>query len=278
MEILSTPHEMRQWRLRKTGTIGFVPTMGALHQGHAELIRRSVAENDNTVLSIFVNATQFNEQKDFDAYPRTFETDSALAKSLGVSAIYAPTSESMYPDGFHVAIEPGIASIPMEGASRPGHFRGVATVVIKLLNAVEPHFAYFGRKDFQQLAVLQEVVLALDMKPVIIGIETIRDTDGLALSSRNVRLSSSHRSKAGVIWKALQAGLEIFTQGERDTSKIVQAVNATLQSESECKIEYVTLCDAKTLMCEASITTPSVICVAVRFGDVRLIDNIALNL
>jgi pantoate--beta-alanine ligase len=278
MEILRTPHEMAQWRLRQSGTIGFVPTMGALHQGHAELIHRSVAENDKTVLSIFVNATQFNEQKDFDAYPRTFEADSAMAKSLGVSAIYAPTAKSMHPDGFQVAIEPGTASIPMEGASRPGHFRGVATVVVKLLNAVEPHHAYFGRKDFQQLAVVQEVVRALDMRFVIIGVDTVREADGLALSSRNVRLSSSHREKAGIIWQALHAGLELFNLGERDSSTIVQCVYDTLNSEPDCNVDYVTLCDAKTLITEDTITEPSVICIAVRFGDVRLIDNIALNL
>jgi pantoate--beta-alanine ligase len=277
MEILSSPQEMAQWRLSQTGSIGFVPTMGALHQGHAELIHRSVAENDKTVLSIFVNATQFNEQKDFEAYPRTFEADSAMAKSLGVSAVYAPTANSMYPDGFQVAIEPGTASIPMEGLSRPGHFRGVATVVVKLLHAVQPHNAYFGRKDFQQLAVVREVVRALDMSPVIIGVETIRDSDGLALSSRNVRLSPRHRDKAGIIWQALQAGLKLFTAGERDSSRIVQAVHDTLLSEPECNVEYVTLCEAKTLISEDTITTPSVICVAVRFGDVRLIDNTELN-
>lgn len=278
MEILKTPHEMSQWRLSQTGKTGFVPTMGALHKGHAELIRRSVADNDNTVLSIFVNATQFNEQKDYDAYPRTFESDSEMARSLGVSAIYAPSQESMYPDGFHVAIEPGIASIPMEGSSRPGHFRGVATVVVKLLNAVEPHNAYFGRKDFQQLAVIREVVRALDMRPVIIGIDTVRDADGLALSSRNVRLSTMHRSKAGIIWKALQSGRDLFTLGERDSSRIVLEVTEALHSEPECKVDYVTVCDAGSLTTEATITTQSVICVAVRFGDIRLIDNIALDL
>jgi pantoate--beta-alanine ligase len=278
MEILRTPHEMKQWRLGQTGTIGFVPTMGALHAGHAELIRRSVADNDNTVLSIFVNATQFNEQRDFDAYPRTFETDCEMAKTLEVSAIYAPSQESMYPDGFHVAIEPGIASKPMEGLSRPGHFRGVATVVVKLLNAVEPHNAYFGRKDFQQLAVVQEVVRALDMNPLIVGVDTVRDTDGLALSSRNIRLSTVHRSKAGIIWKSLQNGRDLFARGERESSKIVQAVLAILNSEADCTIDYVTVCAAKTLISETIITTPSVICVAVWFDDVRLIDNVELDL
>jgi pantoate--beta-alanine ligase len=277
MEILKSPNDMALWRLHQSGTIGFVPTMGALHEGHAELIRRSNTENSNTVLSIFVNAAQFNDEKDFDAYPRTFEADSAMAEALGVSAIYAPTQESMYPNGFHVTIEPGVASIPMEGSSRPGHFRGVATVVVKLLHAVQPHNAYFGRKDFQQLAVVREVVRALDMSPVIIGVETIRDSDGLALSSRNVRLSPRHRDKAGIIWQALQAGHKLFTAGERDSSRIVQAVHDTLLSEPECNVEYVTLCEAKSLISADTVTTPSVICVAVRFGDVRLIDNTELN-
>lgn len=278
MQVLTSPQEMMRWRKSQLGTVGFVPTMGALHEGHAELIRQSVNDNDSTVLSIFVNSAQFNEQQDFDAYPRTFAADSALAQTLNVDAIYAPTPESMYPHGLVVTVEPGVASVPMEGLSRPGHFRGVATIVVKLLNAVEPTYAYFGRKDFQQLAVVQEVVRELNMSTNIVGVPTVRDHDGLALSSRNVRLTQAHRAKADIIWRSLQAGLREFSQGERRSSHITNVVEEHLSAESECHIEYVSLCDAQSLVTQPTIVSNSVICVAVRFGDVRLIDNIELTI
>ena len=278
MQILTSPQEMMQWRQTQLGTVGFIPTMGALHEGHAELIRQSVKNNDRTVLSIFVNSPQFNDRRDFEVYPRTFDSDTSLADTLKVDAIYAPTQESMYPNGLVVAVEPGITSVPMEGTSRPGHFRGVATVVVKLLNAVEPTHAYFGRKDFQQLAVVKEVVRELNMRTTVVGVPTVRDYDGLALSSRNVRLSPVHRAKADVIWKSLQAGLQEFSAGERRSTQIANVVARTLSSEPECNVEYVSLCDAQTLVTHQTITSDSVICVAARFGDVRLIDNIELSI
>ena len=278
MQILTSPHDMMLWRKNQTGTVGFVPTMGALHTGHAELIRQSTMHNAFTVLSIFVNASQFNERSDFDAYPRTFEADKEIALSHGVDVIYAPSHETMYPEGFGVFVEPGIASAPMEGASRPGHFRGVSTVVVKLLNAVQPTRAYFGEKDFQQLSVIKEVSKALDMSTEIVGVPTVRDHDGLALSSRNTLLTPLHRTKAGVIWKSLQVGAQLFSNGERNAKTIVQEVTDILCSENDCAIDYVSVCDADTLEVHEVITTDSVICVAVRFGNVRLIDNIQLHL
>jgi pantoate--beta-alanine ligase len=268
---------MQQWRVQQVGSIGFVPTMGALHAGHAELIRKSVEENQKTVVSIYVNASQFNESTDFDAYPRTFEADLEIARINNATAIYAPTDESMHPRGFTVHIEPGIAAIPMEGASRPGHFRGVATVVIKLLNAVCPTRAYFGCKDFQQLAVVREVVQALNINTEIVGVPTVRDSDGLALSSRNIRLSHLHRSRASVIFRALTAGLSEFEKGNRCSLEIAEAVSTLLASEPSCVIDYVEVSRADDLRAEHNITSDSVICVAVRFGDVRLIDNIELR-
>jgi pantoate--beta-alanine ligase len=267
MQILTSPHDMMLWRKNQLGTIGFVPTMGALHNGHVELIRQSTAQNSATVLSVFVNATQFNELADFDAYPRTFEADKEIAITNGVDAIYAPSHEAMYPDNFHVFIEPGTAAAPMEGASRPGHFRGVSTIVVKLLNAVQPTNAYFGEKDYQQLAVIREVTNALNMSTEIVGVPTVRDKDGLALSSRNTLLNPQHRQKAVVIWKS----------GERNTKEIIQAVENSLRSEAECVIDYVTACDAQTLETHDVLMSHSVICIAVRFGEVRLIDNIQLH-
>ena len=279
MFILRTPAEMQAFTRSKKfagATIGFVPTMGALHIGHAELISQSSQNNSETVVSIFVNPTQFNVQADFDKYPRTFDADVSLAQQYGATAIYAPAPESMYPIGFRTFIEPGASADPMEGAGRPGHFRGVATVVIKLLNAVQPHKAYFGRKDFQQLAVVTETVKSLDLAVEIVGVSTVREPDGLALSSRNVRLSSEARDQAPVIYKALLAAREAYQKGERERNVLERVARDILDSASLCKMEYVTECDAETLHSGQSASNNSVMCIACWFDDVRLIDNISL--
>ena len=280
MFILRTPAEMQAFTRSKKfagATIGFVPTMGALHIGHAELISQSSQNNSETVVSIFVNPTQFNVQADFDKYPRTFDADVSLAQQYGATAIYAPTPESMYPIGFRTFIEPGASADPMEGAGRPGHFRGVATVVIKLLNAVQPHKAYFGRKDFQQLAVVTETVKSLDLAVEIVGVSTVREPDGLALSSRNIRLSSEARDQAPVIYKALLAAREAYQKGERERTVLEQVARDILDSALLCKIEYVTECAAETLHSGQLASNNSVMCIACWFNDVRLIDNISLS-
>ncbi len=280
MFILRTPAEMQAFTRSKKfagATIGFVPTMGALHIGHAELISQSSQSNSETVVSIFVNPTQFNVQSDFDKYPRTFEADVALAQQYGATAIYAPSPESMYPVGFRTFVEPGATADPMEGAGRPGHFRGVATVVIKLLNAVQPHKAYFGRKDFQQLAVVTETVKSLDLAVEIVGVSTVREPDGLALSSRNVRLTAEARKQAPAIYQALQTAREAYQNGERERAVLEQTAREVLDSASLCKVEYVTECDAETLQSSQSASKNSVLCVACWFDDVRLIDNISLS-
>ena len=280
MFILRTPAEMRAWSRSQRfagNTIGFVPTMGALHIGHAELIRQSAMNNTQTVVSIFVNPTQFNVQTDFDKYPRTFDADVAIAQEAGATAIYAPTSDSIYPTGYRTFIEPGVASDPMEGEGRPGHFRGVATIVVKLLNAVHPNNAYFGRKDFQQLAVVNETVKALDMDVVIVGVPTVRETDGLALSSRNVRLTPESRAQAPVIYRALMAARDAYQNGERSRERLEQLARNTLSTSPACRVEYVTECDATTLESKERASDDSVMCVACWFDDVRLIDNIALS-
>lgn len=280
MFILRTPAEMQAFTRSKKfagATIGFVPTMGALHIGHAELISQSSQNNSETVVSIFVNPTQFNVQADFDKYPRTFDADVSLAQQYGATAIYAPTPESMYPTGFRTFIEPGASADPMEGAGRPGHFRGVATVVVKLLNAVQPHKAYFGRKDFQQLAVVTETVKSLDLAVEIVGVSTVREPDGLALSSRNVRLSSQARDQAPAIYKALLGAREAYQNGERERTVLERVARDILDSASLCKIEYVTECDAETLHSGQLASNHSVMCIACWFDDVRLIDNISLS-
>lgn len=279
MFILRTPAEMHAWSRSARAaqqTIGFVPTMGALHSGHASLIAQSSQNNRHTVVSIFVNPTQFNVASDFEKYPRTFDTDVEIARANGATAIYAPTVESMYPEGFNTFVEPGNSAIPMEGEGRPGHFRGVATVVVKLLNAVQPHNAYFGQKDFQQLAVVSETVRSLDMDLKIVGVPTVRETDGLALSSRNVRLTAEARQQAPVISRALQEVYTLFMNGERDSRTLEEAARNVIAGSALASLEYVTVCDRTTLQHTSSASETSVMCVACWFDDVRLIDNVLL--
>jgi pantoate--beta-alanine ligase len=281
MIVLHTPTEMQKWsqsRAAETASVGFVPTMGALHDGHMQLVALSQSSNEFTVLSIFVNPTQFNNPSDFDKYPRTLDSDLSLAETAGVDVVYAPTPMLMYPDGFDTSIDPGLISRSMEGEFRPGHFQGVATVVVKLLNAVQPTRLYLGQKDYQQLAVLRHVVTDLDLAVEVVGAPTVRDTDGLALSSRNVRLTAKHRELAPIIFVALTTALKVFQNGELSAIALRTAVLDVLSSEPECTIEYVSVVDAVNLSPIEELINPCVICVAVHFGDVRLIDNIQLEL
>lgn len=263
--------------IRGQQRIGFVPTMGALHAGHAELIHQSAQINDITVVSIFVNPTQFNVVSDFEKYPRTLDADVEIAGAHGADIIFVPSANEMYPEGFRTFIEPGASADPMEGAGRPGHFRGVATIVVKLLNIVQPDSAYFGTKDFQQLAVVRETVNHLNLPVEIVGVSTVREADGLALSSRNVRLSSEARAQAPVIYRALSKASEAVISGERDRTTLESLVRQEIETASLCRLEYVTACDARTLISTDQLTDHSVICVAAWFDDVRLIDNIELN-
>ena len=279
MFILRTPAEMHAWSrsAHASGkTIGFVPTMGALHAGHAQLISQSANENNLTVVSIFVNPSQFNVAEDFDKYPRTFDADVEIAQNHGATAIYAPSAESMYPPAYRTYVEPGASADPMEGEGRPGHFRGVATVVVKLIHAVQPHRAYFGQKDFQQLAVVTETIRSLDMDVVVIGAPTVREPDGLALSSRNVRLTPEAREQAPVIAQALAKTLQKFQTGERSASALEAVARQVLESASRGNIEYVTVCDRNTLIRSDRASEASVLCIAYWFDDIRLIDNILL--
>ena len=280
MLVFNTPADMYAWSMalqRTNLSVGFVPTMGALHEGHLQLLRQSKSENDTTVLSIYVNPTQFNNASDYDKYPRTFDSDIELARSVGVDVVYAPQTSVMYPIGFDTSIDPGNIARSMEGEFRPGHFQGVATVVIKLLQAVVPEKLYLGQKDYQQLAVLRHVITDLNVPVSVIGVPTVRHHDGLAMSSRNVRLSVEHRQLAPVLYSALSICKEMFQQGERNVPTLRDSVLKHIHTVQSCSVEYVSVVDAVTLQETNVVSGDMVVCLAVNFGDVRLIDNIILE-
>lgn len=280
MQILSTPAEMAAWSdaERLAGRrIGLVPTMGYLHRGHVALIDESRRRCERTVLSIFVNPLQFGPQEDLSRYPRDFERDRSLAAEAGTDAIYAPSPEAMYPEGFQTHVEVEKATVGLCGPFRPGHFRGVTTVVAKLFLATRPHVAVFGEKDFQQLAVIRRMVRDLDFGIEIVGVPTVREADGLAMSSRNVYLSAAERQAALCIPRACAAANQLHLAGERDALRLVGAARRVLGDESTARIEYVTLVDADTME-EVSVASARVVlAVAVRIGNTRLIDNCILG-
>jgi pantoate--beta-alanine ligase len=229
------------------------------------------------VLSIFVNPTQFNVAEDFDKYPRTLEHDLHIAEQNNIDVVYAPTVDVMYPKGSSVVVQPGTSSVRMEGAMRPGHFAGVTTVVSKLFNAVLPHRAYFGKKDFQQLAVIQEMVRDLDFPIEIVGVDTVRESDGLAMSSRNVRLTRENRAAASSISEGLFAARTRHELGEHNSRDLLELVTSYISQHDSANIEYVDVCNPVDLNSIDDTSAGAVICVAAWFGDVRLIDNVELN-
>jgi pantoate--beta-alanine ligase len=271
---------MTQWRKNLGDTaisVGFVPTMGFLHEGHASLIRKSTQENTHTVVSIFVNPTQFTNSEDFEKYPKDKDSDSSLLRSLNVDVLYSPSPSAVYPEGFNTSISAGHIAKKLEGRSRPGHFDGVATVVVKLLNTVNPSNAYFGKKDRQQLAVIQLVVRDLNLSVNIVGQDTVRDPDGVALSSRNSRLTEKERQAAAVLPQALRAMISAFHAGETSSAQLIALGLQVLASEPLCNVDYVVIVDPITMEEIKSPTTASVICIAATFGTIRLIDNTELN-
>ncbi len=277
MEVLSTPAAMHAWRRAHPGLLGFVATMGYLHDGHLSLVRRSKAENVFTVASIFVNPTQFGPGEDFERYPRDEVRDLTLLEEAGVDAVYLPTSGDMYPAGYQTWVDVEGVTQPLEGASRQGHFRGVTTVVLKLFNAVSPDRAYFGRKDAQQLRVVQRMTRDLDLPVEIVACDIVREPDGVALSSRNVYLSPAHRSAAPVIYQALCEARAAFDHGVRDAADLRAIVANRIASEPDARIEYVSVADHGTLEEVAGdINGGALLSVAVRFGATRLLDNIEL--
>ena len=277
MQVISSIPDFRRARKNLRGALGLVPTMGYLHEGHLALVRRARGENDVVAASIFVNPSQFGPNEDFTTYPRDMERDLSLLRAEGVDLVFAPSPEDMYPPGFDTWIEAGSVSHRLEGEYRPGHFRGVATVVAKLLNVVQPDRAYFGQKDGQQVAVVKRMVADLDMGIDIVVVPTLRDPDGLALSSRNVYLTPEQRRAAPAIYRSLCQARKLWEDGERRGESLRSLVRRTLEQEPLIeKIDYVSVADASSLEEVDTIGQPVMVSVAVRMGRTRLIDNVLL--
>lgn len=262
--------------LSPLNTLGFVPTMGALHEGHLKLIQQSVAQNSFTVVSIFVNPIQFNQKSDFENYPITWEEDLQSCEAAGVDVLFCPISESMYPPHFSSYCDVVGLSDHLCGATRPGHFKGVCTVVLKLLNIIRPNQVYFGKKDYQQATILKRLVEDFNLKIDFHVVETEREKDGLALSSRNRRLTPENRKKAPILYTSLQLARETFLNGEKNAQILIEAVRKSIQSSSPTKIDYIEIVDQILLQPLPQIQQPALLAVAVFFGEIRLIDNIEL--
>ncbi|HEU5359800.1 MAG TPA: pantoate--beta-alanine ligase [Candidatus Deferrimicrobiaceae bacterium] len=281
MEIFRIPKEMQAWSdaLRAAGKrIGLVPTMGYLHEGHVSLVRIAREHGCEAVAAtIFVNPTQFGPGEDYERYPRDEERDLAMLRAAGTDAVYLPDVKAMYPEGYQTFVEVGEVSRGLCGASRPGHFRGVATVVAKLFLAAKPHVAVFGEKDYQQLAVIRRMARDLDFDVEIVAAPTVREADGLAMSSRNKYLEGEDRKAAQCLSRGLFAARGLFREGERDPGRITAAVRKALEGENRAKLEYAEARDPETL---APLSAPSdrmTVLVAARVGPARLIDNITLQ-
>jgi pantoate--beta-alanine ligase len=276
MKVVKTVAEMRAAR-RAVGDLGLVPTMGYLHEGHLSLVARARAENAATAASIFVNPTQFGPNEDLARYPRDLPRDLALLEAAGVDLVFVPEAGEIYPPGFTTAIEVRGVTEVLEGAIRPGHFAGVATVVAKLFNIVQPTRAYFGQKDAQQCVVIRAMARDLDLPVEVVVAPTVREPDGLALSSRNSYLTPEQRAIAPAIYRALSAAKALFQGGERDADTLRHAVRSVIESEPQFTIDYVSVADPDTLRELARAETRALASVAARLGATRLIDNLLLT-
>jgi pantoate--beta-alanine ligase len=277
LDVLNTIAEAREARACLSGSVGFVPTMGALHEGHLSLVRAARAQNDHVCVSVFVNPMQFGPKEDFAAYPRDAERDLALLRDEGVDYVFMPSAEEIYPEGFETIVDVGAVAEPLEGAFRPGHFRGVATVVLKLFNILQPTRAYFGRKDAQQLVVIQRLVRDLDLPVAIVPMATVREPDGLAMSSRNAYLSPAERKAATVLYEALRLAQEMWTKGARDAEAYRVRMRELIEGEKLARIDYVSVADPETLRELERIQGAALVSLAVRIGKTRLIDNVTLG-
>ena len=263
--------------LKAGDQIGFVPTMGALHNGHDSLVQRARRENDRVVVSIFVNPRQFAPGEDFHRYPRPFAADRARLEAIGVDAIFHPPPEQIYPPSFRTSIDPGPLGTVLEGSSRPGHFSGVLTVVLKLFELTRPTRAYFGQKDFQQVVLIRQLVRDLSLPVRVVACPTVREADGLAMSSRNAYLDRGQRQVAPVIRQALEAAAGAFRQGEFDPARLEAGVRDALLQVEGPQVDYVALVDETTL-CRPDHAQPgNIVAVAVKLGSTRLIDNVVLG-
>ncbi|WEN69477.1 pantoate--beta-alanine ligase [Staphylococcus sp. NRL 16/872] len=279
-QVIKTVKEMQQITQdlkRSSKSIGFIPTMGALHEGHLSMMRRSVEENDVTIISVFVNPLQFSPNEDFDAYPRQIDRDVALVKEINVDYVFHPEVEEMYPNELSVTLKVGRLAEVLEGAQRPGHFDGVVTVVNKLFNIVRPDKAYFGKKDAQQLAIIEKMMEDFNHPIEIIGIDIVREDDGLARSSRNVYLTKSERQEAVHLSKSLKLAQSLYEEGERRSNKIVGAIKTYLTEHTSGHIDEVAIYSYPELEVVTDIEGQIFISLAVKFSKARLIDNIILG-
>jgi pantoate--beta-alanine ligase len=277
LQVFRTIDEMRAWRRALRDAVGLVPTMGYLHDGHLSLVRAARGENARTVVSIFVNPAQFAPNEDLERYPRDEARDLSLLEAAGVNAVFAPDVAAMYPEGFSTYVTVEGLTQRLEGASRPTHFRGVTTVVLKLLNIVQAQRAYFGQKDAQQLAVIRRMVRDLAVPVEIVGMPIVREPDGLAMSSRNAYLTPEQRRAAPVLARALSLAERLFDQGVRDARQIRDRVEETIRSEPLAGVEYVSVADAGSLEELTVLDRAALVSLAVRFGATRLIDNTTLD-
>lgn len=266
--------EMARQARGENRIIGFVPTMGALHEGHTSLIARAKKECSPLIASVFVNPKQFGPNEDFAKYPRSFESDSEKLKQAGVDALFAPEAAEIYPKDFSTYVQVEDLSERLEGRSRPGHFRGVATVVMKLLQIVQPHRAYFGRKDAQQARLITQMTRDLNLDPEIVICPIVREADGLALSSRNVYLSPDERKAATVLYRALEAAKRELSHGVRDALQVKDVLYRTLGKERLATVDYAEIADAATFESVVRVSKASYVLLAVFFGKTRLIDNL----
>lgn len=276
MELITHVNQMQQRCLaaREQGRkIAFVPTMGFLHAGHRSLLDEGRKRGDLLVLSIFVNPTQFGQGEDFESYPRDLTSDSALAEAAGVDLIFAPEARDMYPRGYATYVDVEGLTDTLCGRSRPGHFRGVTTVVAKLFTIVQPHLALFGCKDFQQLAVIRRMTADLNLPVEIVGMPIVRETDGLAMSSRNVYLSPAERSQALALIDAIRLAGALARGGERSAATLIDRVRRRIEREPDARIDYIQICQKDSLEDQSAVDCDSVLLLAVKIGKTRLIDN-----
>jgi pantoate--beta-alanine ligase len=277
MEIARTIAEMKTLRRRRYDSVGFVPTMGFLHQGHLALVKRARDENSTVVVSIFVNPPQFSPTEDFKTYPRDLQKDLTLLENEQTDIVFLPSEGEMYPKGYGCWVEVEQVTERLEGTCRPGHFRGVATIVAKLFNIVEPTRAYFGQKDGQQVIVIKKMVTDLNMNLEVAVVPTVRESDGLAMSSRNIYLNTQERQAATILFKALLHAKNLWEKEEKNCEVLRQAIITILSQEPLARIEYVSIADSQTLEELLKMDRRALASLAVRIGKTRLIDNIVLE-
>jgi pantoate--beta-alanine ligase len=277
MKVIEKSTDVRRVRQELKEPVGFVPTMGYLHEGHLALVRQAREENGSVIVSIFVNPAQFGPREDFKSYPRDTERDLAMLEPMA-DIVFTPSPGEIYPNDFDTWVVPGDITERLEGAARPGHFRGVATVVIKLFNIVQPTRAYFGQKDAQQVAVVKKVVADLDMNLQIVTSPTMREPDGLAMSSRNTLLNPEQRQAAAALYRSLQRAQELWRRGEKSAGTIRLEMNDIIEKEPTADISYISIAHPETLKeMLHRVKPPALVSLAVKFGKTRLIDNIVLE-